>query len=207
MAARGNLQKAVFQGQLHINDPNLAFDLDGEFNLNGPRKQYDLNGVVDHADLRALGYLSDSLTVRTNLDIQLEGSKLDDIVGSAIFNKATLGLAGRSLAIDQLTLNSTVERPTRAVIDSVSTQRYFDLDSDFLTTRLQGNFEPQRTIDDLTQLVREYQLYFKGDAAGMQAYYEQKRQRAARKAGRNAPLQPVRYGIDYQIITKNSRRY
>ncbi|WP_332369282.1 hypothetical protein [Spirosoma telluris] len=37
VAARGNLQKALFQGQLHTNDPNLAFNLDGEFKLSGPK--------------------------------------------------------------------------------------------------------------------------------------------------------------------------
>lgn len=204
VAARGNLQKALFQGQLHVHDPNLAFDLDGEFNLGGSKKHYDLTGIVEHADLRAMGYLTDSLTVKTNLTIRLEGSKLDDIVGSAAFSDASLTLNGRKLAIDQLTLNSSVERPIRSIIDSVGTQRYFGLDSDFMTTRLQGNFELQRTLDDLTQLVQEYRLYFMGDAAGMQAYYEHKRQQASGKKGPSALLQPLRYGVDFQVITKQS---
>ena len=204
VAAHGSLQKALFQGQLHINDPNVAFDLDGEFKLSGPQNHYDLHGIVQHADLRALGYIRDSLVVKTNLNIQLEGSKLDDIVGSAAFNNATLSLNKRNLDINKLTLASSIERNTRGVGDSIGTQRYFDLDSDFLTTRLQGNFQPQRTIDDLTQLVHEYDLHFRGDAAGMKAYYEQKRQKAARLAGPRSINHPIRYGVDYQLITKNS---
>ncbi len=199
VASRGNLQKALFQGQLSVQDPNLAVNLDGEFNLSGPRNHFDLTGSVQHADLRALGYLSDSLTVKTNLSVQLEGSKLDDIVGSALFTNATLGLNKRSLAVDKLTLASSVERR-----DSVGIQRYFDLDSDFLTTRLQGTFQPQRTIDDLTRLAREYKLYFVGDAAGMTAYYQQKRKQAERLTGRKLPTVSQRYGVDYQVITKNS---
>lgn len=202
VAASGNLQKAVFQGQLHINDPNIAFDLDGEFNLSGPKKRYDLSGILKHADLRALGYMPDSLTIKTNLDVQLEGSTLDDMVGSAAFSDATLGLNGKDLPIDKLTLTSSVERPVRQQVDSIGTQRYFYLDSDFLTTRLQGNFEPKRTIDDLTRLAHEYRLYFLGDAAGMNAYYAQKQRRLEYGVGKNAQL--LRYGIDYQIITKNS---
>ena len=199
VASRGNLQKALFQGQLSVQDPNLAFNLDGEFNLSGPRNRYDLQGTVEHADLRALGYLPDSLTVKTTLSVQLEGSKLDDIVGSAFFTNAMLGLNKRTLAVDKLTLASSVERR-----DSVGTQRYFDLDSDFLTTRLQGTFQPQRTIDDLTRLAREYKLYFVGDAAGMTAYYQQKRQQAERLTGRKVVTTPQRYGVDYQVITRNS---
>ena len=206
VVAKGNLQKALFQGQLALHDPNLAFHLDGEFNLSGPRNRYDLRGTVDHADLRELGYLRDSLVVKTNLDIQLEGSKLDDIVGSALFSNATLTLnrPGRSLAIDKLTLASSVEQRAGAAPDSGGTQRYFDLDSDFLTTRLQGAFQPQRTIDDLTKLAKEYQLYFAGDAAGMKAYYDQKRRQAERLAGQKITPLSQRYGVDYQLITKNS---
>ncbi|GAB3560371.1 translocation/assembly module TamB domain-containing protein [Spirosoma fluminis] len=197
ITARGNLQKAFFHGQVDIRDPNLAFALDGEFDLTGPRDRYDLRGTVQHADFRALGYLPDSLVVKTKLNVRLEGSKLDDIVGNAAFNNATLTLNRRSLDIDQLTVVSSVEQR-----DSGGSQRYFDLESDFLTTRLQGNFQPQRTIDDLTQLAREYQLYFASDAAGMRAYYDRKRQLANRSAKQYAGT-GQRYSIDYQLISKH----
>jgi hypothetical protein len=197
IVARGNLQKAFFHGQVDIRDPNLAFAIDGEFDLNGPRNRYDLHGVIQHADLRAIGLLRDSLVVKTNLDVRLEGSKLDDIVGNAAFKHATLTLNRRSLDVDQLTLISSIERR-----DSGGTQRYFDLESDFLTTRLQGNFQPQRTIDDLTSLAREYQLYFASDAAGMKAYYERK-QRLANRSDKQSASASQRYSIDYQLISKN----
>ncbi|MCX6215333.1 translocation/assembly module TamB domain-containing protein [Spirosoma sp.] len=206
VTTRGNLQKGIFQGQLAVQDPHLAFNLDGEFNLSGLRNRYDLHGTVTHADLRELGYLRDSLEIQTNLNVQLEGSKLDDIVGQAVFTNSTLTLnqAQRTLAVNKLTLASSIERHAGARPDSGGTQRYFDLDSDFLTTRLQGTFEPQRTIDDLTKLAKEYQLYFAGDAAGMKAYYEQKQQRATRLSKRIGDAGTGRYGIDYQFISKNS---
>ncbi|GAB2531884.1 translocation/assembly module TamB domain-containing protein [Spirosoma aerophilum] len=206
VTANGNLQKALFQGLLTIKDPNLSFKLDGEFNLRGPRNHYDLRGIVDHADLRQLGFLKDSLVVKTTLNVQLEGSKLDDIVGNAVFTDAllTLNRPERNLVIDKLTLASTIEQRGGGKPDSAATQRYFDLDSDFLTTRLQGTFQPQRTIDDLTRLAKEYTLYFAGDAAGMKAYYEQKRHQAERMAQPNYAGPTQRYGVDYQLITKNS---
>ncbi|GAB3781525.1 translocation/assembly module TamB domain-containing protein [Spirosoma horti] len=206
VVTHGNLQNGLFQGNLRINDPNLAVNLDGEFNLSGAKNHYDLRGMIDHADLRELGYLRDSLVVKTKLDVQLEGSKLDDIVGSAVFTNATLTLnrPERNLAVDKLTLASTIERQGGTTPDSSGTQRYFNLDSDFLTTRLQGTFQPQRTIDDLTKLAKEYQLYFAGDAAGMKAYYEQKQRLAARAVSRKSASAPQRYGVDYQLITKNS---
>ena len=200
IALEGNLQKAFFHGQLTLNDPNLAFALDGEFDLRGPRNRFDLKGTVQHADLRALGYVSDSLAIRTRLDVQLEGNKVDDLVGSAYFSKATLSLNGRNLVIDTLSVLSSIEQRTShsgspASADSLETQRYFNLDSDLLTARLQGNFQPQQTVDDLTRLVREYGLFFAGDAAGMKTYYEQKRRQHTKPVSQ--------YGIDYQFIAKN----
>lgn len=197
----GNLQKAFFHGQLDLRDPNLAFALDGEFDLRGPRNRFDLRGAVQRADLRALGYLTDSLTIRTHLDVQLEGNKLDDVVGNAYFRQATVSLNGRDLVVDTLSIVSSIEQGAGGTdplvkSDSIGTQRYFNLDSDFLTARLQGNFKPRQTVEDLTRLAREYGLFFAGDAAGMRTYYEQKR--------RPTTALVQRYGVDYQFIAKNS---
>ncbi|AQG78395.1 translocation/assembly module TamB domain-containing protein [Spirosoma montaniterrae] len=193
---RGNLQKAFFNGQMEVRDPNLDFALDGEFDLSTPRNRYDLRGTVQHANLRALGFLTDSLVVRSDVDVRLEGTNLDDLVGSAAFRNAEVNLNRRSLRADTLTLVSSIER--RGIgTDSVVMQRYFDMESDFLTARLQGSFELQRTIGDLTQLVREYQMYFAGDAVGMRTYYEQKQRLSAQNKTPSS-----RYGVDYQFITK-----
>ena len=198
----GNLQKAFFHGHVDLRDPNLAFALDGEFDLRGPRNRFDLRGAVQRADLRALGYLTDSLAIRTSLDVQLEGNKLDDMVGNANFSNATVSLNGRDLPIDTLSIVSSIEQQTgntgspSTTLDSIGTQRYFNLDSDFLTARVQGNFKPRRTVDDLTRLAREYGLFFAGNAAGLKTYYEQKRQQTA--AGTQ------RYNVDYQFTAKDT---
>ncbi|WP_288427696.1 translocation/assembly module TamB domain-containing protein [uncultured Spirosoma sp.] len=197
VTVRGNLQKAFFHGQLSLRDPNLAFDLDGEFDFTQPLNRYDMRGTVQQADLRALGFVSDSLQVSTSLDVQLTGNKLDNVVGQAYFRDTRLTLNRRTLRIDTLSLVSSVEqRHQRGHPDSVSTQRYFGLDSEFMTARLQGDFQPQRTIDDLTQLAREYRLFFAGDAAGMNAYYARKKQRLPRTG-------LAQYSIDYQTISKD----
>ncbi|GAB3889330.1 translocation/assembly module TamB domain-containing protein [Spirosoma agri] len=193
IVAQGNLQNALFRGKLGLTDTNLDFALDGEFDLREPKHRYDLHGVIRHADLRALGYMADSLVVKTDLAVKLEGSKLDDIVGNADFHNAELSLGKRNLRVGTLSLLSSIERK-----DSIGTQRYFDLDSDFLITRLQGNFQPQRTFDDLKRLAREYELHFAGDAAGMKAYYQQKLRQASALRTKATP----RYGVDFQFVSK-----
>ncbi|RIV26856.1 translocation/assembly module TamB [Fibrisoma montanum] len=210
---RGNLQKAFFHGQLSLNDPNLAFMLDGEFDLRGPQNRFDVRGHIRKADFRALGYLSDSLAVQTALDVELEGNTVDNLVGTANFRNATLSLNGRSLSVDTVSVVSSVSQT-----QSQQSVRYYDLISDFLTARFQGNFQPQQVVDDLTRLAKEYQLYFAGDAAGLASYYDRKQREfgyvppvnsPATSIFTQAPDRPViarplpRYGIDYVLVARN----
>ncbi|MBC8154108.1 MAG: translocation/assembly module TamB [Bacteroidetes bacterium] len=182
----GNLQKAFFNGKVSVRDENMALDVDGEFDLRGPRSHFDGNGELDHANLRALKLVNDSLTISTRFDVSLDGNSIDELVGEARFRRGVVMLSKRRLAIDTLTLNSTI---------SPAGSRALDIDSEFLTAQLQGNFEPDRTLTDLNRLLTEYNLYFIGDAARRTAYYRQKLARTAL---------PNRYSIDYTVDLKTA---
>ncbi len=144
---------------------------------------------MQQADLRALGFTRDSLTISTNVNAVLEGNSVDQLAGSAHFNNAFLTLNGRNLAIDTLSLMSTIEG---------AQSRYLTIDSDFLSARLQGNYQPNRTIADLTRLVNEYKMYFAGDADGRKQYYAEKLVRSLRQ-------KPSPYHIDYLMAVRNAR--
>ncbi|MEZ0483366.1 translocation/assembly module TamB domain-containing protein [Fibrella aquatica] len=189
LVVQGNLQKAYFNGHVALRDPNAKLNLDGEFDLRGAKNQFDVRGTVQQADMRALGYTRDSLTISTYLNAILEGNSVDQLTGQANFRDAFLTLNGRNLAIDTLSLVSTIEG---------AQSRYLNIDSDFLSARLQGNYEPNRTIADLTRLAREYTLYFAGDAAGQKEYYADKLARSMRNA-------PLPYHIDYLMSVRNAR--
>lgn len=191
LVVQGNLQKEFFDGRIKLRDPNLQFNLDGECDLsgkpkNGKSNRYDIRGSVQHADLRALGLLPDSLIVRSDLDVQLVGNTLDALEGQALFRNSRLTLNKRSLAVDTLSLLSAIQ----------TTGRHLTVDSDFLTAQVRGNFLPNQTIDDLARLLKEYALYFQGDVASRQAYYTQKQQDVLK--------QPASaYQIDYWLLAKN----
>lgn len=189
LVVHGNLQKAYFNGHVALRDPNAKLNLDGEFDLRGPQNQFDVRGNVQQADLRALGYTRDSLTISTNINAVLEGNSVDQLAGNAHFGNAFLTLNGRNLAIDTLSLVSTIEG---------TQSRYLNIDSDFLSARLQGNYQPNRTIADLTRLADEYKLYFAGDAAGRKDYYAAKLIRSLRD-------KPAPYHIDYLMSVRDAR--
>ena len=205
---RGNLQRALFHGQLGLRDPNASLVVDGDFDLSQPRNRFDLRGTVQRADLRALGFLTDSLVVGADLDVQLTGNTVDELTGDVALQNARLNLNNRSLSVGTLTLQSTIETRRTANPDSAGrnggptqlsaiqpgSQRYFDLESEFLTARMQGTFQPQQTLTDLTRLAREYRLYFMGDDAGLKAYYNRRNQADTTRTDR--------YGVDFQFRAK-----
>ncbi|KAB7728698.1 translocation/assembly module TamB [Rudanella paleaurantiibacter] len=186
VTVRGNLQKAFFHGQVSLRDPNLSFDLDGESDLGSPRNHFDIRGSVQHANLRALGYTSDTLTVSTELDVIMDGNTIDQLEGRANFRNAMLVLNRRPLNIDTLQVLSAIQ----------PNGRLLTVDSDFLTAELRGNFLPNQTVNDLTTLAKEYALYFTGDLNTRQAYYYRKLNRA--KIGSSD-----RYDIQYRFATRN----
>jgi len=191
LVVRGNLQKAFFHGQVNLRDPNLSFDLDGESDLGSPRNHFDIRGSVQEADLRKLGYTRDSLTIRTDLNVQLDGNTIDQLEGRAHFRNAILVLNKRPLSIDTLSFLSAIE----------PNGRLLTVDSDFLTAELRGNFLPNQTVQDLTTLAKEYALYFTRNVATRQAYYDKKSgQLTSTKPGIAASN---RYDILYQFAIRN----
>ena len=188
VVVQGNLQKAYFAGHVALRDPNAKLNLDGEFDLRGSRNHFDVRGTVQQADLRALGFTHDSLTISTYVNAVLEGNSVDQLTGDATFREAFLTLNGRNLAIDTLSVVSTIEG---------AQSRYLNIDSDFLSARLQGNYQPNRTITDLTRLVEEYKLYFTGDAVGRKQYYAEKLLRSLRQ-------NQLAYHIDYLMTVRNA---
>ncbi len=205
----GNLQQAFFNGHASLRDPRAGLDIDGEADLRpGQPHRFDLRGAVRKADLRALGLLTDSLTVSTVFAVQMTGNTLDELIGTATFHDAAVTLNRQKLAVDSLAIRSLID----------GDRRILHVDADFLTAELRGNFTPARATRDLMQLAREYQLAFVGTQAERNTYYAKKiadlnRQKA--RMGRRA-ITPVlsqtgiyaaasaeRYAIDYRLVTRN----
>ncbi|WP_234735280.1 translocation/assembly module TamB domain-containing protein [Tellurirhabdus bombi] len=182
LAVRGNFQQSYFDGHISVRDTNLSINLDGEFDLRGEKNQFDVHGLVQRADLRALGFLGDSLTIHSEIDAQLIGNKLDELVGTARFRNGYLTLGKRSLIVDTLSVYSELE----------GRERTLTIDSDLLRGTLLGDYQVTQAVDDLQRLVKEYSLNFAGDAAGMATYYRNKR-----------PTTAAPYSIDYALLLKN----
>ncbi|WP_025764982.1 translocation/assembly module TamB domain-containing protein [Dyadobacter tibetensis] len=181
----GKLQNQYFSGAVSARDSNFIFALNGEFDLSKEQNFFDVKGSVDRANLRELGYARDSIALSTRLDVQLKGNDIDALTGNARFYNTFLVHTGnkRNLVIDSLSLTSTITHQDRQI----------NLNSEFLTAYLKGDFLPTQAWADLGRLLEEYKLYFFDTEASRKEYY----------ARRPKLLQNKRYRIDYGVNTKD----
>ncbi|CAG5005853.1 hypothetical protein DYBT9275_03668 [Dyadobacter sp. CECT 9275] len=186
---KGNLQNQYFNGEVSARDSNLVLSLDGEFDLSKARNSFDVNGVIQRANLRELGLVKDSITLKTDLDIKLSGNSVDDLTGNAkLLNTFLLhSRKDRNLVVDTLILSSVIREDRRSVL----------LASEFLTAKLEGDFLPTQAWKDISRVMQEYKLYFFENENSRAAYYAKK------------PLEQLtsRYQIDYEVEGRNLPRF
>jgi hypothetical protein len=182
---KGNLQNQYFNGVVNARDSNFVVSLEGEFDLSKPKNSFDLKGVVERANLRALGYVKDSVTLHTELDVRVWGNNIDELMGDARLLNTYLRTSrlDRNLVIDTLLLSSFQQGDKRTL----------KLESEFLTAKAEGDFLPTEAFKDLSRLLEEYKLYFFENEADRDGYY----------ANKAKQLINHQYEIDYQVETKN----
>ncbi|TDE13348.1 translocation/assembly module TamB domain-containing protein [Dyadobacter psychrotolerans] len=186
---KGNIQNQYFNGHVAAKDSNLVVNLNGEFDLSRPKNFFDVRGVIEKANLQALGFIKDSITLRTELDVKVAGNTIDELTGDAKLLNTYLVTTKteRNLVIDTLVLSSVQNLDKRTL----------KLESEFLTARVQGDFLPTVAWKDLSKVLEEYKLYFLDNEKNRQEYYA------------NKPIQQInnKYQIDYELETRNLSRF
>ncbi|WP_421826463.1 translocation/assembly module TamB domain-containing protein [Larkinella sp.] len=186
LVVQGNLQQSFFRGLVSVKDTNLTFNLNGAFDLRGPKNLFDVRGTVQQANFLATNLLDDSLIVRSDLDVQLQGNTLNELVGNARLLNTFVTYGKRSLVLDTLFMSSVI----------TGNERSISINSDYLDADLKGNFQLTQVADDLNRIAKEYRLNFAGNAAGLAAYYQGKLKKT---------LSVTPYNIDYSFLLKNSQ--
>ncbi|MFN8347567.1 MAG: translocation/assembly module TamB domain-containing protein [Spirosomataceae bacterium] len=185
---RGNLQNKFFEGLVSVRDSNLLANVDGTFDFSGDKYSYHAIGKIDRANLQKLNFTKDSLSLHTELDVNLEGNSMDELVGRAKFLNSYATLKKRNLVVDTLLVDSRLSDGLRQLFIS----------SEFFNFQAEGRFEPTKAAVDLAQLFKEYEMYFFGDENARAAYYETKQLK--KPIGR-------RYSVDYQLGFKKMDRF
>jgi hypothetical protein len=163
----GDFAGQGFKGKVTANDPAVRLTANGDFNLDPRHQRIDVQATIAHANLATLGLMSVPLTVSTTARVNLRGTQLDSLLGTAQLRGSHFTLRGQSLDLDTLDVQST--RNSRG-------QRQVMLRSELLDLTANGAFEVAAVSRDLQILWHEYRLNFESNAAATAAYYRRKRQ-------------------------------
>ncbi|MEO8932938.1 MAG: translocation/assembly module TamB domain-containing protein [Xanthomarina sp.] len=85
----GNLRNKIFNGKLLSNDKNFQLEFNGLVNFSADINTFDFVADVTYANLNALNFVkNDEISIfKGVVDMKMEGTTIDDAVGSIQFNK------------------------------------------------------------------------------------------------------------------------
>ncbi|MBA4851153.1 translocation/assembly module TamB domain-containing protein [Emticicia sp. BO119] len=180
----GEMSQSLFDGRVSVKDTNLTFDITGKVDFSKALNKFDIHGIVQNANLRALGYAQNDVKLKSELTLDFQGNELDNWIGRAQLLHTVLQYDKRKLGIDSVFVTSALD----------SNSRHISLLSEFFNIDITGKFTPSQVISDVTRFSKEYTQYFVENEASRMAYYV------------NLPakgFQP-RYNLDYKVLFKKS---
>ncbi len=146
IAIKGKLDKKMFEGVASIHDPNVDLQMDGKIDFNAKTPKFDLRSGITTIDLRKLGFTKDSVQFRGNLDVNFDGSSLENFVGRASISQAEIVNGSLRLPFDSLILNSVYENGVKKLTA---------LANEFDAT-IEGDFKVNALPDAVTYLLNKY---------------------------------------------------
>ncbi len=139
----GVLKEELFDGSLVSTDENFKFDFKGLADFGEGTNKFNFIASVDHADLKRLNFINDSVSVfKGNLNMDIEGSTLDNIVGQIRFSNTTYQNKNDTYYFQDFAVSSSFDRDTIRTVDINS--------PDIITGYVKGKFK----VEEIGRLVQ-----------------------------------------------------
>ena len=130
---KGDFNENQFEGDFSIDDGNIDFNFDGLINMKDGRITTELSAFADKLDLKKLNLSDEELIVQGSFDLNLTGTNIEDLEGSAQIGSVNLNYKGNYYHFDTINLVNTVD---------VSGRRKLKLASDYINLNVDGLFNP-----------------------------------------------------------------
>ncbi len=176
ITVNGHLKNEYFNGDLTVVDPNLELKSKGRVDLRDEEQKIRVKAKIEKANMKALHFSDDSLSVSTLMDVDFKGFTIDDIIGKGDFKNTLINYKGKELKVANFNFSSFKK-------DSL---RNFSVKSSIVKFDAKGDFEFMTVADDIELLLKEYQLKLANSQDEIANYY------AKKKVGKN-------YAIDFKL--------
>ena len=139
----GLVKNKLFNGSLMIDDPNISFDFTGLADFSSEVHKFDFNVKIEKFDLKTLNLFErDSISIlRGDINIDLVGNTVDDIVGAASFTNASYTNEFNDYLFENFSLTSEINEGVKTVNFN---------SNDIINGQIKGDFR----IRDLGKLVQ-----------------------------------------------------
>lgn len=139
----GILKDQLFDGSLLCNDENFRFDFKGLADFGGGENKFNFIAAVDYADLKKLNFIDDSISIfKGNVNMDIEGSTLDDIAGQMNFTNTTYQNKNDTYFFEDFTVTSSFDKDTVRTVEINS--------PDIITGYMRGKFK----VNEIGKLVQ-----------------------------------------------------
>ncbi len=143
----GDFENKLFAGHFSINDPNLKISsLDGTISFLEKTPGFKLQANVQKADLKNLGLVKDNFLFSGDLDLDFNGSNIDNFLGNAKVMNAKLLQGDNQLSFDFLNINSEI----------IGGQKSLTVNTNELDANVTGNFKIQELPDAIRGMLAKY---------------------------------------------------
>ncbi len=144
ITTHGTLGKKQFNGNLLIDDPNLALEFDGGLDYNDI-KNIKINATAHmlYSNLKALNLTGDTVTTAADFDLNCTGSNIDNFSGYARLYNIDLKRNAHKVAVDSIYLSATTTHDG---------SKELSIQSNDVTASIRGSYQ-------LTKLPQSVQYY------------------------------------------------
>jgi hypothetical protein len=146
ITANGIFSNRKFNGEFTIKDPNADAHLKGLIDLSGRKPLFDATAEVVKANLKELQLTKDDIRLAGNFKLNMQGSNIADILGTARISEANLYHNGTRLSFDSLYV-------TANYVNGVRTLRARSNEFDATVT---GNFDLPSLPGAVTLFLNRY---------------------------------------------------
>jgi TamB, inner membrane protein subunit of TAM complex len=108
----GTMKKAIFNGNISTNDPNLVMDFEGNLDLSKRENKYNFHAKVEYANLKKLNiYTADNISVfRGDVIMNLQGNSIDNLYGDVFINKTSYENSKETYFFDDFQVKSSFDK-------------------------------------------------------------------------------------------------
>lgn len=103
---KGTIAKKLFNGDLIVNDTNLAAHLSGLVDFSTADPRFDFSARIDKSNLKRLKLYKDDIDFNGSILFNFTGSTIDNFSGSAKIFDASVYKDGQRISFDSLTVES-----------------------------------------------------------------------------------------------------